>query len=180
MRVSQESGQSGWTGRGFRVKVNLSTFKDKMAKDTVTYHSWHWDVSVFCHSGWDDQHFFKCLQGSPGDLVKSLREDTTLGNILWMLDEHYGIVMTFNALSKKLYPTSRELERMWLSLEYICHNRFRYSRWKIQQEHMEEVKWDHFYEGLSPKCQQMLAHMVNGENPVTYCELLFAAWKLEK
>ena len=29
MRVSGESGQSGWTGRCFRVKVNLSTFKGK-------------------------------------------------------------------------------------------------------------------------------------------------------
>ena len=54
MRVSQESGQSGQTGRGFRVKVNLPTFEDKKGKDTVTYHSWHWDMSVFHCSGWDD------------------------------------------------------------------------------------------------------------------------------
>ena len=51
MMVSWESGQSGCTGRGFRVKVNLPTFKDEKAKDTVTYYSWHWDMSVFCHSG---------------------------------------------------------------------------------------------------------------------------------
>ena len=51
---------------------------------------------------------------------------------------------------------------------------------RIQQEHVEEVKLDHFYEGLSPECWQMLAHKVNGENPVTFPELLLTAWKLGK
>ena len=49
------------------VKVNFSTFKDEKAKDTVTYHSWHWDMSVFHPSGWDDQqllpYVFRSLQG---------------------------------------------------------------------------------------------------------------------
>ena len=45
---------------------------------------------------------------------------------------------------------------------------------------MEEVKWDHFYEGLSPEYQQMLSHKVNGENPVTYSKLLLASQKLER
>ena len=40
MSVSQESGQLSQTTRGFRVKVNLPTFKDENAKDVVTYHSW--------------------------------------------------------------------------------------------------------------------------------------------
>ena len=40
MRVSRGSGQLGQTGRGFRVKVNLPTFKDEKAKDAVTYCSW--------------------------------------------------------------------------------------------------------------------------------------------
>ena len=51
---------------------------------------------------------------------------------------------------------------------------------QIQQEHVEEVKWDPFYKGLSPKYLQMLAHKVNGENPVTYSELLPAAQKVER
>ena len=50
---------------------------------------------------------------------------------------------------------------------------------RIWWEHMEEVKRDCFYEGLNPKDQWMLAHKVNGDNPVTYSELLLAAWKLE-
>ena len=50
---------------------------------------------------------------------------------------------------------------------------------RIQQEHVEEVKQHHFYEGLSPKYQQMLAHKVDEENPVRYFELLLATQKLE-
>ena len=37
-----------------------------------------------------------------------------------------------------------------------------------------------FYKGLSPEYQQMLAHKVDGENPVTYSKLLLTAWKLER
>ena len=106
-RVSRESSQLGWTGRGFMIKVNLPTFKDKKAKDTVTYCSWWWDVSVFCHFGWDDCHLlpyvFRSLQGLPGDLARSLGEVATLDNVLQTLDEHYGVIMTFDALSKELY-----------------------------------------------------------------------------
>ena len=47
---------------------------------------------------------------------------------------------------------------------------------RIQQEHVEEVKQDHFHEGLSPEYQWMLAHKVDGENLVTYSKLLLAAW----
>ena len=45
---------------------------------------------------------------------------------------------------------------------------------------MEEVKQDCFYEALSPEYWQMLAHKVNGENPVTYSKLFLAAQKLER
>ena len=64
-------------------------------------------MSIFHHSGWDNCHLlpyvFMSLQGFLGDLVRSLDEHATLGNVLQMLDEHYGVVMTFNALSKEPY-----------------------------------------------------------------------------
>ena len=63
--------------------------------------------SYFSNLGWDDQHLllyiFWSLQGFPGHLARSLGDDATLTNILQMLDEHYGMVMTFNAYSKKFY-----------------------------------------------------------------------------
>ena len=45
---------------------------------------------------------------------------------------------------------------------------------------MEEMKCDHFYEGLNPKYQSMLVHKVDGENPAGYSNLLLATWKLER
>ena len=64
-------------------------------------------MSMFHCSGWDDCHLlpyvFRSLQGFPGDLARSLGEDATLRDIPWMLYEHYGVVMTFDTLSKELY-----------------------------------------------------------------------------
>ena len=48
-------------------------------------------------------YVFWSLQGFLGDLARSLGEDATLNDILQTLDEHYGVVMTFDALSKELY-----------------------------------------------------------------------------
>ena len=159
MQVSRESGQSGWTGRSFRVKVNLPTFKDEKAKDAVTYHSWHWDVSVFCHSGWNDHHWlpyvFTSLQGFLGDLARSLGEDATLGNVLQMLDEHYAVMKTFDALCKELYSLKQgmgeNVAEFWVHLsQQVQILQMEYPS-QIQQEHVEEVKWDCFHKGLNPE-----------------------------
>ena len=86
------------------MKVNLPIFKDEKTKYAVNYHSWWWNITIFHHLGKDDQHLFfyifEPLQAFPGDLARSLGEDATLIDILQMLDEHYGIVMTFDTLSK--------------------------------------------------------------------------------
>ena len=116
--------------------------------------------------------------------MRTLGEDATLGDILLTLDEHYGVMMTFDTLNKELYSLRQGMgenvakcgvclsqQVQILQTEYPS---------RIQREHVEEVKWDHFYEGLSPKNQQMLTHKVNGESPVTYSELLLAAQKLER
>ena len=73
----------------------------------MTYHSWWWDVAIFPHLGWDDQHLlpyiFWSLQGFSGDLARSLGKDFTLTDVLQMLDEHCGVVMTFYAFDKEVY-----------------------------------------------------------------------------
>ena len=58
MRGSRESNRAGRIERGLRVKVNLPIIKDEKTKDAVTYHSWQWDVAIFCCSGLDNQHLF--------------------------------------------------------------------------------------------------------------------------
>ena len=122
----------------------------------MTYHSWHWDMSVFCHSGWDDYHllpyFFRSLQWFPGDLVRSLGKDATLDNVLQMLDEDYGVVMTFNALSKELYSLKKGMGQNVAGFRVCLSQQVQILQMeypgRIQQEHVEEVKQDCFYEGL--------------------------------
>ena len=107
-----------------------------------------------------------------------------MNDILQMLHEHYGMVMIFDALSKELYSLkkiSREnvtefrvclSQQVWiLQLEYLE---------RIQQEHVEEMIWDHFYEGLNPRFRCMLAHKVDSDHPTSYSDLLLAAQKLER
>ena len=111
-------------------------------------------------------------------------EDATLSDVIQTLDEHYGVVMIFDALNKELYSLKQGMgenvaefracisqQVQILQMEYLS---------RIQQEHVEEVKWDYFYKGFSPKYQWMLAHKVSGENPVTCSELLLTAQKLER
>ena len=51
---------------------------------------------------------------------------------------------------------------------------------RIQQEHVEEMKWDHFYEGLNPEYWCMLAHNMDGKHPASYSYMLLAGQKLER
>ena len=111
---------------------------------------------VFSHfhcSGWDDQHLLpyviQSLHGFPGDLARSLGKDATLIDVIQILDEHNGMVMMFDALSNELcslkqgsgenaaeFGVHLMQQVQILQLEYLE---------RIQQEHMEEMKWDHLY-----------------------------------
>ena len=137
MRVSRESNQSVGAVRGLRVKVNLPIFKDEETKDAVAYHSWWWDIAIFHCRGWDDQHLLPCvfwsLQGFLGDLARILGEDTTLNDILQMLDENYGIVMTFYTLSKELYSLKQGSRENVAKFGCTCHSRSRYSSQSTQE-----------------------------------------------
>ena len=117
--------------RSIRVKDNLLIFKDEKTKDAVAYHSGWWGIAIFCCSGWDVQnlppYIFQSLQGFLGDLARSLGEDATLNDILQMLDEHYGIEMTFNALSKELYSLMQGSGENVANLGCTCQGRSRYS-----------------------------------------------------
>ena len=101
-----------------------------------------------------------------------------------MLDEHYGVVMMFGTLSKELYflkqGSGENVAKygMYLSQQVkILQSEY---PGRIQLEHIEEMKCDHFYEGLNPKYWCMLAHKVDGEYPNSYSDLLLAAQKVER
>ena len=101
-----------------------------------------------------------------------------------MLGKHYGVIMTFNALSKELHSLKQgsskniaEFRVHLLQQVQILQSGY---PGRIQPEHMKEMKCDHFYEGLNPKYLWMLAHKVDGEHPASYSDLLLVAQKLER
>ena len=101
-----------------------------------------------------------------------------------MLNEHYGIVMMFNALSKELYSLKQESGKN-IAKFGVCLSQqvqiLQSKYWgRIQQEHIKEMKRDHFYEGLNPEYQLMLAYKVNSKHPSSYSDLLLVAQKLRR
>ena len=159
MRTSWGSNRSAHAGRGLWVKVNLPIFKDEKVKDAVTYHSCWWDVTIFHWSGWDDEYLlpyiFCLLQGFLCYLTSSLGKDATLCDVLQMLVKHYGVVMTFNALSKEFYSlkqgSSGNIAEFGVCLsQQVQILQLEYPG-SIHQVHMEEMKCGCFYEGLNPK-----------------------------
>ena len=56
---------------GAHVKINLPVFKDKDAKDAVTYQSWRWDLTVYQCVGCRDHtlllYAIQSLWGYPGE-----------------------------------------------------------------------------------------------------------------
>ena len=90
-----DGSQSSWRGRQHWedracMKINLPVFKDKDAKDAVTYQSWRWDLIVYQYAGCMDHTLLPyaiwSLQGYPGKLVQSSGMDITLDDVLtiWM------------------------------------------------------------------------------------------------
>ena len=88
------------------MKLNLPIFKDKDAKDAVTYLSWRWDLMVYLCAGCRDRillpYTIRSLQGYPGKLVWSSSTDITLDDVLTILDEHYNNVKVLDALNQEL------------------------------------------------------------------------------
>ena len=110
---SDHSDRSGCLRRGrrhreeTRMKINLPIFKDEDAKDTVTYQSWRWDLTVYRHAGCRDHtllpYTIRSLQGYLGKLVRSSGTDITLDGIITILDELYNNVKALDALNQELF-----------------------------------------------------------------------------
>ena len=119
---TNSSSQAGWRPH---MKINLPIFKDEQSKDAVTYCTWWWDVAIHRRSGCRDwallPHVYQSLQSFPRELARSLGKDATLQEVLWMLDEHYGVVMTFDVLNKELYMLHQGYQEGCLSMVYSLH-----------------------------------------------------------
>ena len=106
-----EGSLHSWCGRQHRetrahMKINLPVFKDEDAKDTITYQSWRWDLTVYHHERCWDCTFLPyaiwSLQGYHRELVRSLGW-ITLDDVLTILDEHYNNVKVLDALNQELF-----------------------------------------------------------------------------
>ena len=99
-------GRQHWED-GAHIKINLPVFKDKDAKDAVTYQSWRWDLTVYWFVGCRDHtllpYAIRSLQGYPGKWVQSSGMDITLDDVLKILDEHYNNVKALDALNQELF-----------------------------------------------------------------------------
>ena len=99
MGASSRSNRSVSAGRDHWVKISMPIFKDEKSKDAVTYHSWQWDVALFCQCPWDDQNFlpyiFCSLQGFLDNLARSLGEDAILiwhsADVRQILQHHHDV-----------------------------------------------------------------------------------------
>ena len=87
------------------MKINLPIFKDKDAKDAVTYQSWRWDLAVYQHARCRDRtllpYAIRSLQGYPGELVQSSGTDIALDDVLTILD--YNNVKAIDVLNQELF-----------------------------------------------------------------------------
>ena len=101
-----------------------------------------------------------------------------------MLDKYYGTVMTLDTLSKELYSlkqgSGENVAKFGVHLSQQVKILQSEYPGRIQLEHVEEMKQDCFYEGLTPEYQWMLANKVDGDHPASYSDLLLAAPKLER
>ena len=140
------------------MKINLPVFKDKDAKDAVTYQSWRWDLMVYQCAGCRDHtllpHAIRSLQSYPGELVWSFSMDITLDDVLTILDEHYNNMKALDALNQELFQlwmADKETVSDW----GIClsrHLRVLATSFPdhFPLDHVAELKRDHFY-GRLPK-----------------------------
>ena len=79
--------------------------------------------------------------------------------------------MTFDALNKGLYPLKQgsggNVAEFGVCLSQQVQILQSDYPGRIQLEQVEEMKHDHFYQGLNPEYQQMLAHKVYAEHPAS-------------
>ena len=139
------------------MKINLPVFKDKDAKDAVTYQSWRWDLMVYQCAGCRDRtllpYAIRSLQGYPGELVQSSGMDITLDDVLTIMDKHYNNVKALDVLNQELFQllmADKETVLDWgvhlsrhlqvLAASFPDH---------FPPDCVAELKRDCFYSGLS-------------------------------
>ena len=170
------------------MKINLPIFKDKDAKDAVSYQSWRWDLTMYRHAGCRDcillPYAIRSLQGYPGELAQSSGTDITLDDMLMILDEHYNNEKALDALNQELF-------QLWMAdketmLDWgICLSRHLQVLAAsfpdcFPPDHVVELKRDCFYGRLPKQLKAMVAYLKVGPQVRTYSDYLRAAREAKK
>ena len=170
------------------MKINLPIFKGEDAKDTVTYQSLRWDLTVYRHAGCRDRtllpYAIRSLQGYPGELVWSSGTDITLDDVLTILDEHYNNVKALDALNQELFQmrmANKETVLDW-GVHLSRHLQILVASFPDQfpLERIAELKRDWFYGRLPKRLKAMVAYIKVGTQVRTYSDYLRAAREAEK
>ena len=102
-------------------------------------------MAIFHQMGLDDQHLllyvFHSLQRLLGNLAQSLGKDATQSDVLQTLDEHYGVVMMFDALSRELYSLKQGVGENVAEFGCVCPGRSRYSSESTWEGFSPNVWW---------------------------------------
>ena len=125
-----------------------------------------------------------CLQGYPGELVRSLGTDIPLDCILAILDEHYNNVKALDALNQ-------ELLQLWMGEKEtvsdcgVClsrHLQILMSSFPecFPLDHVAELKQDCLYGGLPKQLKVMVAYLKASSNERMYSDYLWVAHEAEK
>ena len=171
-----------------RLKINLPIFKDEDAKDTVTYQSWRWDLTVYRRAGCRDHtllpYAIRSLQDYPGELVWSLGTDITLDEVLTILDEHYNNIKALDALNQELFQM-RIADKETVSDWGICisrHLQILVASFpdRFPLECVAELKRDWFYGRLPKRLKAMVAYLKVGPQVRTYSDYLRATREAKK
>ena len=170
------------------MKINLPIFKDKDAKNAMTYQSLRRDLTVYRHAGCRDctllPYAIRSLQGYPGKLVQSSGTDVTLDEVVTILDEHYNNVKALDALNQGLFQM-RMADKETVSDWGVCLSQhlqilvaFFPDRFPL--ERVAELKRDRFYGRLPKRLKVMVAYLKVGPQVRTYSDYLRATREAEK
>ena len=84
----------------------------------------------------------------------SLGKDAIINDVLQKLDEHYAVVMMFDALSKELYSlkqgSGKNVAEFGVHLSQQVQIFQSEYPGRIQLEHLEDMKCDYLCKGLNP------------------------------
>ena len=170
------------------MKINLSVFKDEDAKDTITYQSWCWDLTVYhCTRCWDHTllpYTIHSLQSNLGELSEKFRDRHHPG---WHT-YHIGQALQQCQGPRCLEPEALPATHGWKRDKYQTGGASVKTPpgshgiipRMLPPDNIAKLKCDHFYSGLHKQLKAMVVYLKASTNKKTYSDYLWTAREAEK